>query len=366
VHLPRMLSLLMSSLALSGALAAPGAEQSAEPAPVIAGTTLEFPRDLGSHAAFGTEWWYLTGWLSTQAQEPLGFQITFFRTRVSPTASNPSAFASDQILIAHCALSDARRGHLWQDQRARRAGMGLAQALAGNTNVWIDDWRLERSRTSYQADIAAQDFALHLTLTVTQPPMLNGQNGYSQKGPDPLSASYYYSEPQLHVSGTIVRGEHGERRDQVSGLAWLDHEWSSRSLDPGTEGWDWIGINLDDGGALMAGRIRDTHGHTYWAAGTERDAAGNTRSLTADQLDFRSQRTWHSPRTGVSYPVSWQIRIGDRSLSLEPLMDDQENDTRLSTGAIYWEGAVRASEQGRGIGRGYLELTGYEKPLTLR
>jgi predicted secreted hydrolase len=364
VHLPRILWLLMSLLALCGALATPGAEQSGtEPAPVIRGATLEFPRDLGSHAAFGTEWWYLTGWLSTQAQEPLGFQITFFRTRVAQTTSNPSAFASDQILIAHCALSDTRRGHLWQEQRVRRAGMGLAQAQSGDTHVWIDDWQLTHSNTSYQTQITAQDFSLHLTLTITQPPMLNGQNGYSQKGPAEDAASYYYSQPQLRVDGTIVRGE---RRDQVSGLAWLDHEWSSHYLDPGTEGWDWIGINLDDGGALMAFRIRDTHRHTYWAAGTERDAAGHTRNLTADQLDFRPQRTWRSPRTGVSYPVSWQIRIGDRSLSLEPLMDDQENDTRLSTGAIYWEGAVRASEQGSSIGRGYLELTGYEKPLTLR
>jgi predicted secreted hydrolase len=116
----------------------------------------------------------------------------------------------------------------------------------------------------------------------------------------------------------------------------------------------------------MAFRIRDHQGHTYWAAGTERDAAGHSHALAADQLSFLPQRQWRSPHTGISYPVGWTLRAGGRTLSIEPLMDDQENDTRLSTGAIYWEGAVRVGEQGQSIGRGYLELTGYEKPLTLR
>jgi predicted secreted hydrolase len=348
-------SLLLSWLALAHA--------AAPLAPVTPEASLEFPRDFGSHPQFGTEWWYLTGWLTTRSGESLGFQITFFRTRVTDAGTNPSAFATDQILIAHCAISDAKRGHLWQDQRVRRAGMGLAQAQAGDTQVWIDDWRLERTGDSYQANIAADDFTLQLVLAITQPPMLNGHNGYSQKGPAARSASYYYSQPQLHVSGAVLRDG---RPDQVSGIAWLDHEWSSQYLDPAADGWDWIGLNMDDGGALMAFRIRDHQGRTYWAGGTARDATGHTRSLNAEQIEFTAQRQWRSPRTGVSYPVSWKLHAGDRELKLEPLMDDQENDTRLSTGAIYWEGAVRVDEHGNHVGRGYLELTGYEKPLTLR
>jgi len=50
---------------------------------------------------------------------------------------------------------------------------------------------------------------------------------------------------------------------------------------------------------------------------------------------------------------------------LDPLMDDQELDARAGTGVIYWEGAVRAVQAERQIGRGYLELTGYGKPLKL-
>jgi predicted secreted hydrolase len=361
----RMLCALWLTLLMSG-MAQRASAADAAPAPVTPGVGLTFPRDYGAHPDFGVEWWYVTGWLTTGRHEQLGFQVTFFRTRVAlahPDVTNPSAFAATQLLIAHCAISDPARGHLWQDQRIRRAGMQLAQAQSADTNVWIDDWSLKREADTYQTHITAEDFSLNLSLQVQQSVMLNGASGYSQKGPAAQSASYYYSQPQLQVSGSILRAA---RADTVTGIAWLDHEWSSHYLDAAADGWDWVGLNMNDGGALMAFRIRDTQGGTYWAAGTLRDAQGHTRSLGSDQIGFSARRYWRSTRTGVSYPVSWQIRAGERELTLEPLMDDQENDTRLSTGSIYWEGAVRATERGRNIGRGYLEMTGYERPLTLR
>jgi predicted secreted hydrolase len=339
------------------------AETAAPPAAVVAGYALEFPRDYGSHPQFGIEWWYLTGWLTTGEHERLGFQITFFRMRQALVAANPSAFAPNQLLIAHCAISDSSRGHLWHDQRIRRAGLGLADARIGDTSVWIDDWRLERRAAAYQAHITAEDFALNLSLEATQPVLLNGVAGYSQKGPAPQSASYYYSEPHLRVSGSIARAA---RHDVVSGEAWLDHEWSSQYLDPEADGWDWVGLNLDDGGAVMAFRIRGHQGQSYWAGGTLRDARGQMHGFGPDDVAFTPLRRWHSPRTGVSYPVTWQLRVGARQFEIEPLLDDQENDARLSSGALYWEGAVSAQENSRAVGAGYLELTGYDRPLSLR
>jgi predicted secreted hydrolase len=336
----------------------------AEPAaPVLPGYVLEFPRDYGSHPQFGIEWWYVTGWLTTREQQPLGFQITFFRSREVLAEANPSAFAPHQLLIAHCAISDPARGQLWHDQRVRRAGLGLAQAQAGDTSVWIDDWRLERSGELYRARITAEDFALDLNLTITQPPMLNGVGGYSQKGPARESASYYYSQPHLSVSGRIARGT---RHDVVTGEAWLDHEWSSRYLDVQADGWDWVGLNLHDGGALMAFRIRGSHGQAYWAGATLRDPAGQVHSFGPDEVAFMPGRNWRSPRSGTSYPVSWQLRVGTRQWQIEPLLDDQENDARRSSGALYWEGAVSAQEHSKLVGSGYLELTGYDHPLSLR
>jgi predicted secreted hydrolase len=332
-------------------------------AAVTPGRPIDFPRDAGSHPEFRIEWWYVTGWLTTSAGESLGFQVTFFRTKPQIDPANPSAFAPRQLLVAHCAISDPRRGRLWQDQRIRRAGLGLAEAQEGDTHVWIDDWSLQHQAGSYRATIAAEDFALRLLLAETQPALINGNAGVSRKGPAPESASYYYSLPHMKVTGSIARAG---KSDEVTGEAWFDHEWSSEYLDAAARGWDWIGINLDDGSALMAFRIRGADGTARWAGGSLRGPDGQVRILDTEQVKFRADRRWTSPRTGIEYPVQWQVTAGSRQFELLPLLDDQENDTRLSTGAIYWEGAVRAYEHDRIAGRGYLELTGYGEKLILR
>jgi len=88
---------------------------------------------------------------------------------------------------------------------------------------------------------------------------------------------------------------------------------------------------------------------------------------------FEPLRHWRSPRTGIEYPVEWAVTVAERRYRLRPLMDDQELDSRASTGAIYWEGAVRlhaggegtAPEEGPELGRGYLEMTGYAERLRM-
>jgi predicted secreted hydrolase len=332
-------------------------------APVTAGKPLVFPADYGSHPQFRTEWWYVTGWLTTQSGESLGFQITFFRSKPDIDESNPSAFAPRQLLIAHCAISDPKRGRMWQDQRIRRAGLGLAEAAQGDVNVWLDEWSLKRSEDSYAARVDAENFSLDLNLRETQDVLINGEGGVSHKAASSESASYYYSLPHMKVTGRVIRDG---RTDRVLGEAWFDHEWSSQYLDNEAVGWDWIGINLNDGGALMAFRIRGAEGATRWAGGTLRTADGRVQVFAPGDIEFRAVRDWVSPRTAIRYPVEWRVRAGSTDLTLVPLMNDQENDTRLSTGAIYWEGAVTAMAHDRLIGRGYLELTGYGEKLRLR
>jgi predicted secreted hydrolase len=332
-------------------------------APVTAGLPLRFPEDLGSHPRFRTEWWYVTGWLLTERGESLGFQITFFRTKPDIDANNPSDFAPRQIMVAHCALSDPQRGALWQDQKIRRAALGLAGAAEGDTNVWIDRWSLKREAQTYLAKVAAEDFSFDLALTETQPALINGEDGVSRKGPQPQAASYYYSLPHMQVAGTVSRKGSAT---QVTGEAWFDHEWSSEYLDTEAAGWDWIGINFQDGGALMAFQIRGLDGKAHWAGGTIRTGAGLPKILMPEDVQFRAGRRWTSPRTGIAYPVEWTVRADGHEITLKALFDDQENDTRLSTGAIYWEGAVRAFDAKSQVGRGYLELTGYGERLRLR
>src|SRR5262249_46307284 len=161
------------------------------------------------------------------------------------------------------------------------------------------------------------------------------------------------SAPQLAVSGTIATGG---TSFAVTGTAWLDHEWSSEYLAAEAVGWDWTGINLADGAAIMAFRIRDKSGGTFWAAGTLRGTDGKARTFSPDRVRFLPLRSWRSPRTGVTYPVAMRVIADETELVLEPLFDDQELDSRATTGTLYWEGAVRASAVGREVGRGYLEL----------
>jgi len=329
---------------------------------VVAGHAIGFPRDAGAHPAFRSEWWYVTGWVRDGDANRFGIQITFFRNRPRVAESNPSAFAPRQLLFAHAAIADPRHGRLRHDQRAAREGFELAGAAEDTTAAWIDDWSLKLVGDVYVAAVATRDFRFELRFASTQPALLEGDGGFSQKGRSSENASYYYSQPQLAVSGKVAI----EGRDaDVTGTAWLDHEWSSAALAPEASGWDWIGINLDDGGALMAFRMRDRSGAPIWAGGTFRAPDRPSRSFEPAEIGFTAERRWRSPRTGIEYPVAMRVSAGGEEYALEPLMDDQELDARASTGTVYWEGAVRALRGAREIGRGYLELTGYGKPLTL-
>lgn len=344
---------------------APGVAVAAPPvlAPVVPGKTLAFPRDHGAHPDFRTEWWYVTGWLQTPQGQPLGFQITFFRSATDHDRANPSRFAPQQLIIAHAALSDPSLGKLLHDQKSAREGFGLAHAKQDDTDVKLDNWRFRRGADGrYRASITARDFSLELELAPQQPPMLQGERGFSRKGPRPQQASYYYSLPQLQVSGSIGRDG---KTQAVGGSAWLDHEWSTSVLDENAAGWDWLGANLDDGGALMAFQIRGKDGAKLWAHAALRHADGRITQFGPGLVDFNPQRRWRSPRTDASYPVAQTVVTGPHAWQISPLQDDQELDSRQSTGAVYWEGAVILRRDGHPAGKGYLELTGYVKPLKL-
>ncbi len=350
-------------LAISFA-AAPVRAEVSYPA-VAPGMEIIFPRDEGAHPDYRTEWWYVTGWVQDESGAPLGFQVTFFRVRPGLGESNPSRFAPRQILFGHAAIADPEHGRLRHAERSARAGFDLAYAREGRVDLRLDDWSFRQDGDRYAAVVAGDDFSLRLDLERVQPPLLQGERGYSRKGPDPAQASGYYSlpQPQLEVSGTVVVDG---RKRRVTGTAWFDHEWSSDVMDEQARGWDWMGVNLDDGGALMAFRMRDAQGGARWAAATLRAADGSLRTFGPAEVAWTPLRKWRSPRTGSEYPVAWRVRVGEREFDVEPLMDDAELDSRASTGTIYWEGPIRLRTPGGAqLGRGYLELTGYAGRLDL-
>ena len=356
----RMLGLIAAAPIAPIALAAPA--DAAVAYPVVRPQKLRFPEDHGAHPAHRIEWWYLTGWLEAAGLAPFGFQLTFFQIRPGIAEANPSRFAADHLLVAHAALAWPPAGHLLHAARTARSMRGLVGASEGDCDVRLDRWRLWRQADDFKADVDAGEFMLQLAFGPTSEPLLHGEGGYSQKAPGAEHASQYVSLPQLPVRGRV---RVGETVLAVSGKAWFDHEWSSSLMHPDAAGWDWAGINLHDGSALMLFRMRRHDGGALWHGGTLRRADGTIQHFDPSDIAWQVQREWRSPRSGVRWPVSQTVRFADRIVSLAPLMDDQELDTRSTTGAIYWEGAVRAMELGREVGRGYLELTGYDKALRL-
>lgn len=345
---------------------------------------LTFPRDFASHPQSRIEWWYITGHGRSGAGSRMrdyGFQITFFRSRVEPTQQMASRFAARQLLFAHAAVTDIQGQRFWHDQRIARAGFGIAQASETDTAVMLRDWSLERSNGVYVARIAAGDFALNLRFAPTQPLLLQGEDGLSRKGPEPQQASHYYSQPQLAFDGDIrvqgqlqpLAGAGGASANADfrpgDGAAWLDHEWSDSLMHPLAVGWDWIGMNLFDGSALTAFRLRDKSGAALWDGGSFRRSgradAGASIFERGDTV-FQALRFWKSARTQTSYPVEWLVRTPGGDYRARAVLDDQELDSRSSTGAIYWEGLCELfDDTQRRVGRGYLEMTGYAKPLVL-
>ena len=347
----------------SSLVAAARAEvQGAQPGP------LRFPIDFGAHPDVRTEWWYATGTLEAEARL-WGFQITFFRAATGIATDHPSRFAAGQLVFAHAALTDFEQKRLRHDERIARSGFGVAAAAVGDTHVVLRDWTFDREgdigKSRYVARLPAgrAGFGFDLRLLTTQPLLLQGIDGLSRKGPRPEASSRYYSQPQLAVDGALsIEG----KTVAVSGRAWLDHEWSDSFLDPDAVGWDWVGMNLADGSALTAFRLRRRDGSALYAGGSFRKPGATTRDFAPAEVRFDAGRRWSSAASKASYPVEWTIDTPAGRYMVKALLDDQELDSRASTGAIYWEGLSDLHDaRGERVGRGYLEMTGYAAPLAL-
>jgi predicted secreted hydrolase len=326
---------------------------------------VSFPRDLGPHDDYQTEWWYYTGNLAAQDGRQFGFQLTFFRRALTPSVqANPagesvSEWRTNQVYLAHFTISDIAGRAFYQKERFSRGAAGLAGAQAEPYRVWLEDWAAEEQPDGRVRLFARSDeVTLDLLLTETLPPILHGDGGLSPKGPEPGNASYYYSIIQQRAEGSV--GVQGVDYT-VSGRAWKDHEYSTSALSPGAVGWDWFSVQLDDGSGLMLFQIRRKSGQIDPASsGTFIFADGATRQLALGDWQLEVVDHWTSPRSGADYPAGWRITIPELDLELtgRPLLADQE----LNVSTTYWEGATAFEGQRGGApitGQGYVELTGY-------
>jgi predicted secreted hydrolase len=309
---------------------------------------IQFPRDHGSHPDAALEWWYYTGHLRGAGGREHGFQLTFFRAR--------------EMSLAHFAWTDVGRKEFLYEEKAHLSLPGIASAAVGRLSVVNEDWSAEMSGDRHRLHAAGRGWDLSLALVPVQPPVLHGERGLSRKGPGENDYSRYVSIPRLSVTGRMRR----ENTEEVlTGTAWFDHEWGPGGLPAEAVGWDWFALQLDDGSDLMLYRIRGRGGAaTSFSSGTFVSAAGESRAISWNDVDFRETASWKSPRSGARYPARWTLGIAPLALSVTvtPLLPDQELVTERSTGVTYWEGACRvaATRAGRPVaGRAYTELTGY-------
>ena len=329
------------------ALLAQPAFRTAEP-----GYRFQFPRDHGAHPEFRTEWWYFTGHLWNAQGARFGYQLTFFRSAL-PTAGwqGSAAWRSDQLHLAHAALTDVAGHSFTFEERLNREGIPARAAVTG-LDLHNASWTAVASGNRIHLNFSVGQAELELDLDPATPPVIFGEGGVTRKGADPGATSHYVTFPRLASTGRLLRGG---REERLQGRSWMDHEFSSSQLSRDQVGWDWAGIQLKDGHSLMVYRLRNREGaQDPWSLLTEVDAAGRVlRSTHAFRL------TGASSRSGA-YPLPLRLEAWGRTLTMEPVLADQELRTRLGAGITYWEGACRVlDERGLEAGDAYVELTGY-------
>ncbi|MGD8989898.1 MAG: lipocalin-like domain-containing protein [Desulfobacterales bacterium] len=331
---------------------------------------LTFPRDHGSHPGYRIEWWYYTGNLLSDSGERYGFQLTFFRNQISPSGhaekwpQPSSAWRTQQIYVGHAAISDLNeKKHRHAEQMARAAlGMAGVDQHGSETTVFLKDWSATIGADSHTLKVRTVDFAFDLRLQPVKPPVLHGQAGYSRKGSTAERASCYYSLTRLKTKGMLkIDG----KTVSVEGLSWMDHEYSTASLEEGIIGWDWFSLQLSDQSELMLYLLRNQNGQVNPASsGTFIDPSGASRHLTTEDFRLTAIQQWESSRSGAVYPVAWHLKIDplEIEISIVANLSDQEMVTTSTTEVIYWEGSVSATgsiAEKSVVAEGYMELTGY-------
>ncbi len=333
------------------------------------GYRYEFPRDYFNHPDFQTEWWYYTGNLKSAEGRRFGFELTFFRQAVSRDPEKSGTWDLRDLYLAHLALSDLDGGKFFHAERTNRSGPGIANVNESLGRIWNGNWQIQWRGSDQELNAIEQRFQLHLILHAEKPPVIHGENGISQKAEGSGRASHYISLTRLATSGAI---DLGNKRFEVTGASWMDHEFFSHQLDSDQTGWDWLSLQLEDHTELMLFRIRRKDGSIDpYSAGTYVDASGKTTHLRSSDFSLEpAGGKWTSPQTGAVYPIHWKIAIPKLAIELDaktPLASQELNGNSKFV-PTYWEGAIALSGARNAqplSGVGYLEMTGYDRPVQL-
>ena len=327
-----------------------GSNVNTEPFAQVDGTyKFSFPLDHGTHDDYLFEWWYLTAILDDQIGREFGVQFTIFRRALSTHSDSSNPWRTGQVYMGHFAVSDIQAETHWDDERFSRGHPGLAGAQIEPFRVFVEDWELASQSASYfplKLSAGTPDYRVSLSIDRGKPMVLHGTNGYSQKSS--VHASYYYTFSRLPTTGTLeIDGE----EHVVSGFAWLDREWSSQILSEPYRGWYWFSLNFDDGRELVVFELHaDESDVTTLPTAIWIEPDGNTALISAENWSITPSRYWKS------YPVEWTLEIEGIPYLIAAKFDNQVMDTSIT----YWEGVVEVREANTVVGRGYMELTGYD------
>jgi predicted secreted hydrolase len=337
------------------------------------GYAWSFPRDHWAHRGYHMEWWYFTGHIEA-VDEPdrlFGYQFTVFRIGLMPERPALAAErASTDLLMGHAGISDlSTKEHRFGDLIYRENPMLcqfrdppdeiIAWSLAphGTNGCWLLRWNGGGFDFEMKDDEHAMAFCL--STQPSKPLVLQGSKGYIRKGGGRTAASQYYSFTRLMTKGTLTID--GATR-RVRGTSWMDKEFGSSQLTEQQVGWDWFSLQLDDGRDLMFYLLRRKDGTANYRNGTLVTADGRAHYLKTSEWSVCSTDSWMSPSTKAIYPMRWTVDLPAEGFCLEvvPEFPDQENLSCIESIPSYWEGAVRVlSSDGKRMGRGYVELTGY-------
>jgi predicted secreted hydrolase len=324
-----------------------------------------FPEDHADHRGFQTEWWYYTGNVVSKDNRAFGFQLTFFRVQLKPRPPvSGSPWRTNQVYLAHFTISDLENSRFLMAEKAGRATMGISGATfdSGRVRVFLHGWEAGIQGNIHHLRAVGDSFEIELDLVSEKPPVLHGDKGLSQKGEGVGKASYYYSLTRMKTRGVLMLGND---RFEVSGLSWMDHEFTSNILSKGQVGWDWMGLQLSGNKELMLYMLRNRDGSIEpFSSGTLVKKDGTSVHLSREAFRIKPIDFWESKQSRARYPSGWKVEVLPyrMNLTVTPNLKAQELTTSQSTRVTYWEGSVAVTGTMPGekvTGSGYVELTGY-------
>ena len=330
----------------------------------LPGYVHRFPADHAAHPEFRTEWWYYTGHLTTEKGRNFGFQLTFFRHALRPLSTqSPSRWAIHTLYFIHFAITDEKGDTYRFQEKVSRGALDMAGADPETYHVWVQDWEVRLQKKIHRLKAGKEDMGIDLTLVPAKGAVIHGINGVSQKAVGKGYASHYYSLTRMQTTGVLHWQGHSY---EVTGQAWMDHEFGSNQLRDYQVGWDWFSVQLDNQTELMLYVIRHRGGQAdSTSSGTLIHPDGSSEHLLLSTFQVETLESWRSKKSGTIYPSGWRLTVPGKKLELKlvPTVKDQELTTRKSTLVNYWEGSVRVkgSFDGKKVrGKGYVELTGYD------